>query len=490
MSTDRQSYSVEHQLAFLADFAETRKMRIVATYADSGKSGLLVKGRVGLQDLMATVVSGNAAFQTVLVYDVSRWGRFQDVDESAHYEYLCRRAGINVAYCAEQFENDGSPMAALVKSIKRTMAAEYSRELSGKVFRAQCRSVSQGFKQGGSAGYALRRMVVGTDGISKGMLAFGERKSLQSDRVIFVVGPPDEVDMLRKIYGWYLDDQLGETAIAKRLNDDRVQSEFGRPWTAWLVKSMLTNEKYLGNMVFNRGSFKLQKTAVHNPPDQWIRRDGIFTSPLLEGTFHRAQTERARRQIRPEKADLISTLQRLHNEHGKVTTSILSSQVKSSMPKLLARHFGTISNAYRIAGLPTTSSYSYVATRRFVHEARRATLAACIKLCALGGHPASFVAADAFSIAVNLTVRIVVARARPYTPGRGRWKVASKYFDGVDFVIVVQLDCDNTGIGAYYLLPAIVFKGSHVTMRQERIGEHAEYRFASLHNVFGQASTR
>lgn len=41
------------------------------------------------------------------VYDVSRGGRFQDTDESAHYEFLCRRAEIAVPYCAEQFENDG-----------------------------------------------------------------------------------------------------------------------------------------------------------------------------------------------------------------------------------------------------------------------------------------------------------------------------------------------------------------------------------------------
>lgn len=216
----------------------------------------------------------------------------------------------------------------------------------------------------------------------------------------------------------------------------------------------------------------------------------MFASPLLDGTFERAQTERARRQIRPLKADLITTLQRLHDEHGKVTTSILAIHVKSTMPKLLARHFGTITNAYHEAGIPTTSSYSYVATRRFVHEARRTILASCIELCASGGRWASFVAADAFSVSDNLIVRIAVARARPYTPGRARWKVAAKYFDGADFVIVVQLDCDNTGIGAYYLLPAIVFEGSHLTMRQERINEHAEYRFSSLHDVFGQPCTR
>jgi hypothetical protein len=37
------------------------------------------------------VESGAASFDVILVYDVSRWGRFQDADESAYYEYLCKR---------------------------------------------------------------------------------------------------------------------------------------------------------------------------------------------------------------------------------------------------------------------------------------------------------------------------------------------------------------------------------------------------------------
>ncbi len=75
-----------------------------------------------------------ADYHAILVYDISRWGRFQDADESAYYEYICRRADIQVQYCAEQFENDGSPVATIVKGVKRAMAGEYSRELSVKVF--------------------------------------------------------------------------------------------------------------------------------------------------------------------------------------------------------------------------------------------------------------------------------------------------------------------------------------------------------------------
>src|SRR5690606_7649636 len=117
----------------IREYAARRSLEIVRTFADSGKSGLRIDGRDALKQLIDTVLAGQADFKTILVYDVSRWGRFQDADESAYYEYICKRAGITVQYCAEQFENDGSIASNIVKTVKRAMAGEYRRELSAKV---------------------------------------------------------------------------------------------------------------------------------------------------------------------------------------------------------------------------------------------------------------------------------------------------------------------------------------------------------------------
>src|ERR1700689_823503 len=102
-------------------------------------------GRDALQNLLDDVQSCNADFSAVLIYDVSRWGRFQDADESAFHEYICKRAGVTIHFCAEQFENDGGLAATMIKGTKRVMAGEYSRELSVKVFMGQCRLVELGF---------------------------------------------------------------------------------------------------------------------------------------------------------------------------------------------------------------------------------------------------------------------------------------------------------------------------------------------------------
>src|SRR6202012_5815462 len=157
MSTEHQQYSTSNQMDVIREYAKRRELGIVKEYSDEGKSGLNIQGRDSLAQMIRDVQEGKAHYSSILVYDVSRWGRFQDADESAYYEYICRRAGVSVRYCAEQFENDGSPVSTIVKGVKRAMAGEYSRELSAKVFAGQCRLIELGYRQGGAAGFGLRR---------------------------------------------------------------------------------------------------------------------------------------------------------------------------------------------------------------------------------------------------------------------------------------------------------------------------------------------
>ncbi len=126
MSTDHQQYSTANQSQAIREYPARHGFKIERTYEDSGKSGLNLDDRDALKQLIEDVQSGRAEFSTIVVYDVSRWGRFQDADESAYYEYICKRAGISVRYCAEQFENDGSPVSTIVKGVKRAMARSLS----------------------------------------------------------------------------------------------------------------------------------------------------------------------------------------------------------------------------------------------------------------------------------------------------------------------------------------------------------------------------
>lgn len=265
MSTEHQRYSTANQADAILQYADERGYRIIQTYSDAGKSGLRIQGRAGLTQLIHDIEAGQTEFKTVLVYDISRWGRFQDADESAYYEYICKRAGISVEYCAEQFENDGSPVSTIVKGVKRAMAGEYSRELSLKVFAGQSRLIELGYRQGGAPGFGLRRMLIDETGQTKGTLSRGEHKSIQTDRVMLVPGPDEEVTIVNQIFRSFVEDGESESEITAGLNARGVKTDLDRSWTHGVIRQILTNEKYIGNNIWNRHSFKLKQH--HMPRD-------------------------------------------------------------------------------------------------------------------------------------------------------------------------------------------------------------------------------
>ena len=135
-ATEQQQYSTSNQTDKIRDYASKRGIVIIKTYSDVGKSGLSIFGRTGLQKLLNDVDSGQADFNLILVYDISRWGRFLDPDEGAYYEDICKRADIEVTYCAEQCGDDSASVSTIVRAIKRSMADEYKRELSVRIDQA------------------------------------------------------------------------------------------------------------------------------------------------------------------------------------------------------------------------------------------------------------------------------------------------------------------------------------------------------------------
>ena len=486
MSTSLQDRSIEHQCERLQQYADEHGIEVVKMYADAGKSGLCINGRDGLQALMADVQAGNTAFTMVLVYDVSRWGRFQDTDEGAHYEYLCRQAGIQVIYCAEQFANDGSAIASILKGMKRTMAAEYSRELSAKVFAAQCRFAAQGFKMGGFAGYGLRRVSYNSDGLKRRVLQAGERKAAATDRVRFCWGPKHEVETVRRIYGWYVQGKLGDTEIAAKLNAQKVRTEWGRPWTAPMVKSILTNEKYIGRVVFNRGSAKMNMPRISNPERAWVCMEAAFPAIVAPALFKEAIAERQRRNRPKTRAELVGMLRALHAAHGKITGALINAALGIPGQKYFIAQFGTLAEAYAAAGLPSAEPLLRARTLRSVRQLQAATMASIeLGIEQAGGTHAPCGHPSMWRINDSVDVKLVVARSRHDDAGRIRWRIPIHTAPNADFIICVQMDAANVGVMAYYLFPATEFTQAHIILRAEWPDDRGHYRHITLSSVFG-----
>jgi DNA invertase Pin-like site-specific DNA recombinase len=359
MSRDKQRYSIANQAAVIAAYAAARNLEIVRTYADEGETGLLIKNRAGLQRLIADVTSGKADFSHVLVYDVSRWGRFQDTDESAHYEFLCKEAGVKVAYCAEQFENDGSMISGMAKHMKRAMAAEWSRELSVRIHLAQCRIVRLGFRHGAPITYGLRRELVDEQQHSRGFLRKGEVKYLQTDRVKLRPGSSNELSTVKLIFQQCLKGKT-DTQIAADLNRKEVPSTTGHPWNRAIVSRMLRNENYIGNIVYNRQSKKLKGPKVNNPCDQWVRCERCLEPMVEPEMFQRVKKRLDGRRVEISEGEMLSRLRRALHKHGRLSPTIIDNTSGLPCQHVYIRHFGSIRNTYRLIGYTSERDYTFI----------------------------------------------------------------------------------------------------------------------------------
>src|SRR5881397_2547180 len=335
--------------------------------------------------MITDVHNGEVNFSCILVYDVSRWGRFQDADESAYYEYICRQAGVAVHYCAEQFENDGSPVSTIVKGVKRAMAGEYSRELSSKVFQGACRLVQLGYRQGGTAGFGLRRVLLDQSGAKKGELKMGEQKSIQTDRVVLVPGPAEEVATVRWIYEAFVSEGKLESEIAVALNAKGIKTDFGRAWNRGTVHQVLTNEKYIGNNVYHRTSFKLKRKHVTNPPEHWIRADGVFEGIVEPEIYLRAREIILARSQRLSDEEMLEKLRALLKQHGRISGILIDEAEGLPSSTAFSHRFGTLVNAYRLIGYDPGIDFAFIEENRRLRKQHPEIVASVVQEIAAHG---------------------------------------------------------------------------------------------------------
>jgi DNA invertase Pin-like site-specific DNA recombinase len=488
MSTEHQQYSTENQSSIIRQYAERRGMVIVRTFADSGKSGLRIDGRDALKQLISEVESGHAGFKVILVYDVSRWGRFQDADESAYYEYLCRRAKIDVHYCGEQFENDGSPVSTIVKGVKRAMAGEYSRELSAKVFIGQCRLIELGFRQGGSPGFGLRRMLRDQAGEQKGVLSRGEQKSIQTDRVILVPGPAEEVETVRWMYHLFVTENKVESEIAALLNARGILTDLDRPWTRGAVHQVLTNEKYIGNNVYNRVSFKLKKKRVLNPPEMWIRAAGAFVPVVLAEDFFTAQGIIRERSRRFTDDELLDHLRKLLEREGRLSGLLIDEAEGMASSSIYRSRFKSLVRAYQLIGYTPDRDYQFMETNRQLRLMHPKIVDDAIaRMRQLGGVVIVDPTTDVLTVNHEFTASLVISRCRQTETGAFRWLIRLDSGLKPDITVAIRMDAENREPFDYYLLPSIDLAMGKLTLSEDNGVSLDTYRFNTLDYFFGMA---
>lgn len=459
MSTDHQQYSTNNQLDVIEKYAADNGITILRTYSDEGKSGLSIRGRDSLEGLIEIVQKGQADFKAILVYDISRWGRFQDADEGAYYEFICRRSGIAVHYCAEQFANDGSIGSAVSKSLKRVMAGELSRELSAKVFQGACRLIQLGYRQGGPAGYGLRRMLIDQSGKQKGILARSEHKSIQTDRVILVPGPPEEVETVRWIYHTFIRENKSETQIAEILNARGVKTDIGRQWTRGVVHEVLTNEKYIGHNIYHKTAYKLKRKRITNPREMWIQKEDAFEPLIPSADFYTARGLIIGRSRKLSDEEMLEMLRSLHQNQGTLSGIIINEQKDMPSSSAYTHRFGSLLRAYELVGYTPERDYAYIEINQYLRRMYPEVLDSMLeKIRQHGSTVQGDVKDNLYWANGEISFTLCIARCQTTLAGSARWLVRFDSSLNVDFTLVARMAPDNREIMDYYIFPCLDFE--------------------------------
>jgi DNA invertase Pin-like site-specific DNA recombinase len=483
MSTDRQEVSISYQQTAIRKYAEERGMAVVRTYADEGKSGLHLKGRTALIQLLSDVQRGIADFEIVLIHDVSRWGRFQDTDESGYYEYMCRRANVRVEYCAEQFQNDGTSLSALMKNIKRTMAAEYSRDLSDKMHKSLCKVTSLGYLGGGIPNYGLRRMLVSPSGERKGIMERLVYKSFKGERTILVLGPSNEVETVNRIFHQYVNLRLSPSKIADLLNQDGIPTARGVRWYATAIRSMLRNERYAGTLTYNHRSKKLRTYMFKNDPDQWVHVPDAIEPIISREMFDSAQAILIQRRVIKRKDEpLLERLRYLLQTHGMLSQSIINADKGGSPLWVYEKQFGSLGRAYAQIGYDSpndkTDREASNERKREIFRNLQATLRDRGWRCDWNAHRRQLL------IDYSLNLGILIGKYNP-TPlhRKHRWFVHTYSKTATDLTIVVRLDFANQNVLDYFLFPKSLIRPYKMNLTENLYPQLRTYRFVTYERL-------
>ena len=349
------------------------------------------------------------------------------------------------------------------------MAAEYSRELSAKVFAGQCRIVRNGFKIGGRAGYGLRRMLLDTSGNPKVILKHGEQKSLTTERVTYVLGDEAELRVIHDIYSMFLDEDMSVTLIMRHLNRMNIPREVPGPWNYDSVRRILTHPKYIGSIVFNRSSSRLHTKKVRHPPEKWVVHPNRFPAIVSLERFQRVQQKLANKVSGRSNEQLISELRSFLRKHGRLSTKLICPANGLASYVTYQKRFGRTKQIYDL--IPYRQTFVFLAAEeakrsvkfradvrnRFIEELNAATV--------------SFAVSKAlFTLFRYGIFSLEVARcARTQRTRELRWLIYSRKGSHEHACLAVRLSPDNQSVQDCCMLPTIPHFETNFSLSDEVI---------------------
>ena len=320
---DEQLESLDHQKEFFSSYAAQNGHILYRLYADEGISGKSLKKRDEFKRLMEDAKYG--LFEIVVVKDISRFAR-NTVDFLQSIRTL-KSMGINTIFLTANMTSLGD--SEFILTIFSAMAQEELSSLSKRV--------KWGKKINAQKGRVPQR-IYGYDRIDNFTLQINQ----------------EEADVVKMIFGMYLNEGLGCRTISMKLNEAGAQTKFNNEWNPRGVRRVLTNPIYCGHYINNKYEISdyLTGKQVRLPKDANFHHERPEWAIITEQEFEEAQKQLALRRAQYCNGDQPRT-GRYSSKH------IFSTLIKcEECGRSFCRRTYTYVNSHSYWHCPTNSQYT------------------------------------------------------------------------------------------------------------------------------------
>jgi hypothetical protein len=296
--------------------------------------------------------------------------------------------------------------------------------------------------------------------------------------------------VVRRIYRLFVQEEYTERQIAGELNGAGIFGELGRAWTRGMIHQVLTNEKYIGNNVYNKISFKLKKKRVRNPPQMWVRRDEAFDAVVEMRDFTAAQAIILERHQRVSDADLLELLRRLADRNGRLSGLMIDETEGMPSSSAYRHRFGSLARAYHLVDYLPDRDFAYIEINRRLRQLYPGIVGGVIQaLEQHGGTVTRDPVTDLLLLNGMLSISLVIARCQVTQADALRWSVRLDTGLAPDLTIVVRMDSPNLAPLDYFILPSLDVRTARLRIKEDNGLFMDGYRYESLDYFFGIAQT-
>jgi site-specific DNA recombinase len=218
-------------------------------------------------------ISRNRPFEAILVHKFDRFSRKRD--DHVIYKSLLANVGVKVVSVTEQTETE-TPQDKLLEGMLEVMSEFFNANLAKEVTKGMIQNAKQGYSNGGTPPYGYR-----TEHI-----AFGNQKT----KAVWVLGPREEIDIIRWIFNQYAYENTGYKRISNLLNEKGVPTQKGGQWSASTIRAIIFNEAYIGRRCWNKQEYQT-KGVKWRDRSEWVITENAHPAVITKDLFELCQSK-------------------------------------------------------------------------------------------------------------------------------------------------------------------------------------------------------